>query len=216
MSALVISQNFRLGVAIHEAGAIAGGPDSTAVYFTVGEDGILRLGMKRIGCVLRVRLKTEQLSPAFGPRAAFGAGIPIDVQRFGGDRKISESVKDRTILVDLHALQNVGMMAHHDVGSRIDSCFGDLPFVHANGRRSVPEAFVQGNHQSVCFLAEGLNIGRHSLERMRFGKRVYRGGTARGCMVKFVMRQDVYIRATSSISSGPGPARSYTVVTEKS
>jgi len=35
-------------------------------------------------------------------------------------------------------------------------------------------------------------------------------------MVQFVVRQDVYIGATSSISSGPGLARSHTVVTEKS
>jgi len=35
-------------------------------------------------------------------------------------------------------------------------------------------------------------------------------------MIQFVMRQDMHIRATGSICSGPGPARSHTVVAEKS
>src|SRR5579863_8585820 len=35
-------------------------------------------------------------------------------------------------------------------------------------------------------------------------------------MIEFVMCQDVYICATSSISSGPGLSRSHTVVAEKS
>src|SRR6185312_6244640 len=40
--------------------------------------------------------------------------------------------------------------------------------------------------------------------------------TARRCMIQFVVRQDMYIRATSSISSSPRLARSHTVVAEKS
>ncbi len=107
-------------------------------------------------------------------------------------------------------------MPHHHIGSRINGCLGDLPFVHADGRRGVPEPFVQGHHQNVDFLPECFDIGRHSLERVWIGKRVYRGWTARRCMIQFVMRQDMYIRATRSISLGPRLARSHTVVAEKS
>jgi len=113
-------------------------------------------------------------------------------------------------------LQNVGMMARHHVGSRIDGCFGDLAFIHADGRRSVTQPFVQGNHQNVDFLPKRFDIGRHCLKRIWFGKRVYSWWTAWRCMVELVMRQDVYIRATGSISPGPGLARSHTVVAEKS
>src|SRR6185295_14628073 len=98
----------------------------------------------------------------------------------------------------------------------IDGCFGDLPFIHPDGRWCVPEPFMESNHQDVDFLPECFDIRRHGLERVWIGKCVYRGWTARRCMIQFVVREDMYIRATSTVLSGPGPARSHTVVAEKS
>ena len=83
------------------------------------------------------------------------------------------------------------------------------------GRGSVPEPLVQRNHEYVDFLPERFNIGHHRLWRLGFGKRVYRRWTTWRCIVDFLTRQDMYIRATSLASPGPGLVRPHTVVAEK-
>src|SRR5579871_1312109 len=192
------------------------GTNALPIEVAEGENRVLCFRMKWVRGVLRVRLEPEPLAPAFGPRAPLRAGVPVDVQGFGCDREITQAMEDRSAAINLHALQDVGVVPNHHIRTSIDCTFRDLSFVHADGSRRVAQPLMQRDGEHVDLCAKGLNVSGHRVQRFRFGKRVYRRWSAWRRMVEFVMREHVNIGAASARISSPGFPGAHAVVAQQS
>src|ERR1035438_4554353 len=104
---------------VDEARSEAGGVNAVAIHFAEGDDRVLGLRVKWVSNILRVGLKTEELASALGPGEAFGARVSVDTQGFGRNCEIAKTMKDGPVPIDLHPLENVGVVSNHHIGSPI-------------------------------------------------------------------------------------------------
>ena len=141
-AAVIVAKHLWLRISIHETRHETRGTNPLPVDFAESDYRILRIGMKGIGRILRVGLKTEEFTASLRPGSPCRIGVSVQIERLRCDRKVTKPVKYGTIPVDLHALQDVRMVPKNNIRSSIDGAAANLTFIHAHRSWSVPESLV--------------------------------------------------------------------------
>ena len=76
--------------------------------------------------------------------------------------EVTQGIDDRPILVNLSALQHMGMVTHHQIRPRINGSPGDRPLV-GSGIACQFFAPVEIHHHPIHLIAHGLDICRQGL-----------------------------------------------------